>query len=152
MGRGFAGAFLGASTSTARIAIIPVMPIYEYRCDHCRKKVSILTLRVSEKIEERCEHCGSTRLTRLLSRFSTKRSEEARLDSLADPSNLAGLDENDPRSMARWMRKMGKEMGDELGGADFDEMVDEMESAKTPDEDGGGDLETGGGSEPSSKE
>jgi putative FmdB family regulatory protein len=113
------------------------MPIYEYRCNQCRKKVSILTLRVSEKVEERCEHCGSTSLTRLLSRFATARSEESRLDSLADPSNLAGLDENDPRSMARWMRKMGKEMGDEFGGAEFDEMVDEMESGQSPDDEGG---------------
>ena len=108
------------------------MPIYEYRCNQCRKKVSILTLRISEKVDERCEHCGSTNLTRLLSRFTTARSEESRLDSLADPSNLAGLDENDPRSMARWMRKMGKEMGEEFGGEDFDAMVDEMESGKMP--------------------
>ena len=71
------------------------MPIYEYRCDKCRKKVSILTLRVSAKVDERCEHCGSTKLTRLASRFAMARSEESRLDSLADPSNLAGLDEND---------------------------------------------------------
>ena len=118
------------------------MPIYEYRCHQCRKKVSILTLRISEKVDERCEHCGSTNLTRLLSRFATARSEESRLDSLADPSNLGGLDENDPRSMARWMRKMGKEMGEEFGGEDFDEMVDEMESGKLPDEEGG-DLAAG---------
>lgn len=114
------------------------MPIYEYRCNHCGKKLSILTLRVSEKIDERCEHCGGRKLTRLLSRFATARSEEDRLDSLADPSSLGSLDENDPKSMARWMRKMGKEMGDEFGGEDFDEMVDELESGKTPDEEGGG--------------
>ena len=125
------------------------MPIYEYRCNKCRKKVSILTLRVSEAVDERCEHCGSTSLTRLLSRFATTRSEESRLDSLADPSNLGGLDENNPRSMARWMRKMGKEMGDEFGGQEFDEMVDEMEAGNMPDEEGGS-LDAGdGGSEPS---
>jgi putative FmdB family regulatory protein len=118
------------------------MPIYEYRCNQCRKKVSILTLRVTEKVDERCEHCGSTSLKRLLSRFATARSEESRLDSLADPSNLTGLDENDPRTMARWMRKMGKEMGEEFGGAEFDEMVDEMESGQAP-EDEGGDLPSG---------
>lgn len=117
------------------------MPIYEYRCNKCRKKVSILTLRVSEKVDETCEHCGSKSLTRLLSRFAMTRSEESRMDSLADPSNLAGLDENDPKSMARWMRKMGREMGDEFGGEDFDEMIDEMESGKDPEsagEDEGG--------------
>lgn len=119
------------------------MPIYEYRCKQCRKKVSILTLRVSEKVDERCNHCGSTQLARLMSRFATTRSEESRLDSMADPSNLSGFDESDPRSMARWMRKMGREMGDEIGGEDFEEMLDEMESGKPPDEDGG-DLGSGG--------
>lgn len=127
------------------------MPIYEYRCEKCRKKVSILTLRASEKVDERCEHCGSTQLTRLASRFAMTRSEESRLDALADPSNLAGLDESDPKSMARFMRKMGREMGDELGGEDFDQMIDEIESGSAADE-GGGDLggaggDDGGGSE-----
>ena len=50
------------------------------------------------------------------------------MDALADPSRLSDLDENDPRSIGRWMKKMGQEMGDELGGEDLDEMVDEMES------------------------
>ena len=99
---------------------------------------------MSEKVDETCEHCGSKSLTRLLSRFAMTRSEESRLDSLADPSNLAGLDENDPKSMARWMRKMGQEMGEEMGGEDFEEMLDEMESGKNP-EDSSDDLDSGGG-------
>ena len=117
------------------------MPIYEYRCDACRKRVSILTLRVSAPVEERCEHCGSTRLTRLLSRFAMPKSEEARLDGLADPASMGDLDESDPKSMARWMRRMGKEMGDELGGAELDEMIDEIESGG----DGGDEPEGDGG-------
>ena len=121
------------------------MPIYEYRCNKCRKKVSILTLRVSEKVDETCDHCGSKSLTRLLSRFAMTRSEESRLDSLADPSNLTGLDENDPKSMARWMRKMGREMGDEFGGQEFDEMIDEMESGKDPESGGEEDGSAGEG-------
>lgn len=115
------------------------MPIYEYRCNKCRKKVTILTLRVSEKVEERCEHCGGRSLTRLVSRFAMPRSEESRLDALADPSHLGDVDENDPKSMARLMRRMGKEMGEEFGGEEFDEMVDELESggASEEEEDGG---------------
>lgn len=106
------------------------MPIYEYRCRRCRKRFSVLTLRVSEKPKPRCEHCGSRSAERLLSRFAMPRSEEARLNALADPSALSGLDENDPRSTARWMRKMGREMGEEAGGEDFDEMMDEMEAGE----------------------
>ena len=40
--------------------------------------------------------------------------------------------------MARWMRKMGKEMGEEFSGDEFDQMVDEMEAGNMPDDDGGG--------------
>src|SRR2546422_5195092 len=108
------------------------MPIYEYRCTACKRKVTILTLRVSEAVDPVCEHCGSHAVTRLMSRFALGRSEERRLDSLADDSSLAGLDEKDPKSMARWMRKMGQELGEDAGD-DFDEMVDEMEAGGEPD-------------------
>lgn len=116
------------------------MPIYEYRCLDCRRRVQILTLRVSEKVDPACDRCGSRRLDRLMSRFALARSEESRLDSLGNPASLGGLDENDPRSVARWMRRMGREMGDEVGGPEFDEMVDELESGG----DLGGDDEGGG--------
>lgn len=75
--------------------------------------------------ELRCKKCQSPRLTRVVSRVNVVKSEEARMESLADPSKLGGLDENDPKSVARWMKKMGKEMGEEMGGEDFDQMVDE---------------------------
>ena len=102
------------------------MPIYEYRCTGCGRKVTVLTLRVSEQVDPVCEHCGSRKLTRLMSRFAMVRSEEARLDDLADPSALSGLDENDPKSMARWMRKMGREIGED--SSELDEMADELEA------------------------
>jgi hypothetical protein len=59
-----------------------------------------------------------------MSRFATVKSEEARLDALADASSFGDLDENDPGSVARFMKKMGKEFGDDLGD-DFDSAVDE---------------------------
>ena len=116
------------------------MPIYEYRCTGCKRKVTVLTLRISEAVDPVCEHCGSRALTRLMSRFALGRSEESRLDSFADDASLAGLDEKDPKSVARWMRKMGKELGEDAGD-DFDEMVDELEGGEDTDE--GGDGEGG---------
>ena len=115
------------------------MPIYEYRCTACRRKVTVLTLRVSETVDPVCEHCGGRDLTRLMSRFALGRSDERRLDDLADPSSLEGIDENDPKSVARWMRKMGKELGEDAGD-DFDEMVDEMEAGGPADDEGGDDT------------
>ena len=119
------------------------MPIYEFRCTDCGRKTTVLTLRVSEQVEPKCERCGSTKLTRLMSRFALVRSEDDRMDDLADPSSLGDLDENDPKSMARWMRKMGKELGEDAGD-DFDEMVDELEAGGGDDaDDDGGDSTSG---------
>lgn len=114
------------------------MPIYEYRCHSCKKKFSVLTLRVGERAAAVCPKCGGRAADRLLSRFAMPKSEEARMDALADPSRLSDLDESDPRSVGRWMRKMGREMGDEFGGDELDEMVDEMEAGA---DDLGGDDE-----------
>ncbi|HUL98280.1 MAG TPA: hypothetical protein VLU24_02365 [Mycobacterium sp.] len=52
------------------------------------------------------------------------------MESLADPSALGDIDESDPKSVARWMRKMGKEMGEDVAGEDFDGMIDEIESGE----------------------
>jgi len=49
------------------------------------------------------------------------------------PSQLGDLDENDPRSLARFMRKMGDEMGEELG-PEFDEVVSRLESGESPED------------------
>jgi hypothetical protein len=61
------------------------------------------------------------------------RSEESRLDDLADPSMLGDLDEDDPKSIARWMRKMSDEVGEEMP-QEFDEVVDRLESGQSPEE------------------
>jgi putative FmdB family regulatory protein len=110
------------------------MPIYEYRCRKCHKRFSVLTLRVSEKPAPQCDKCGSRAADRLLSRFAMPKSEEARLESLADPSTLGGIDESDPKSVARWMRKMGKEIGEDVAGEDFDQMVDDVETGEAGDD------------------
>ena len=70
-----------------------------------------------------------------MSRFATVKSEETRLESLADGGELGDLDENDPSSVARFMKKMAGEMGEE-----FDEgMMGELDQTaeETGDEPGG---------------
>ena len=86
------------------------MPIYEYRCQDCRRRVSIFFRSFSDvEGEPACPRCGGHNLTRLISRVAVVRSEDSRLDDLSDPSMLDGLDEDDPKSIARWMRKMSAE-------------------------------------------
>ena len=113
----------------------PEMPIYEYECHDCRRRVSLLVRSFSSAESPACPRCGSTALTRLMSRFATVKSEEARLESLADGGGLGDLDENDPTSVARFMKKMGKEMGEDVGD-DFDEALNEA-GADPMEEDGG---------------
>lgn len=118
------------------------MPIYEYECGDCRRRVSLLVLRPSVAPPPICPRCHGTALTRLMSRFATVKSEDARLDALADSSTLGDLDENDPGSVARFMKKMGKEFGDDMGG-DFDSAVDEAMSEAAGDESGGATADSG---------
>ncbi|ROR01595.1 FmdB family zinc ribbon protein [Desulfosoma caldarium] len=97
------------------------MPIYEYLCLRCGKKNEIITFRISEEVYPQCRHCNSEVLRRLPSRVRVRLSEETRLERLADPSKFGALDENDPKSMAKFMKAMSQEMGD-----DFDEDVDAL--------------------------
>jgi putative FmdB family regulatory protein len=114
------------------------MPIYEYHCHNCRRKVSLLILNPSTYGRPKCPHCQSDRLERLMSRFRTLQSEEKRMERLADPSSFSGLDENDPAEVARWAKRMGRELGDEAGEG-FDEMVDQTMEEETHRKDGGED-------------
>jgi len=61
------------------------------------------------------------------------RSEESRLEDLSDLSDFPDLDENDPRSLGRWMRKMSAEIGEDLG-PEFDEVVGRLEAGESPEE------------------
>ena len=113
------------------------MPIYEYACTRCRRISSHLVFH-PDSFEPFCTHCGAKEVKKLVSRVHVRLSEETRLERLTDPSMLAGLDENDPKSMAKWMKKMGSLAGDDLG-EDFDQMVDEaVEEAAMEASKGGG--------------
>jgi putative FmdB family regulatory protein len=99
------------------------MPIYEYRCEDCGKISEFLLIKTEEIVVPQCKRCKSKKMSRILSRVRVIRSEESRLESLSDPSKWGDLDEKDPKSMAKWAKRMGKELGEDVDG--MDEMVDE---------------------------
>jgi putative FmdB family regulatory protein len=72
------------------------MPLYEYRCLDCKKRSTILVMSLTNQAPAACSHCASVRVERILSRFASPKSEEARLDASLDLNNLAGLNELDP--------------------------------------------------------
>jgi putative FmdB family regulatory protein len=100
------------------------MPIYEYQCNDCGKISEFLLIKTDETFIPQCKRCKSKKMSRVLSKVRVIRSEESRMESLADPSKWSGLDEKDPKSMAKWMKRMGKELGEDMG-EDVDAMVDE---------------------------
>ena len=118
------------------------MPIYEYRCNGCGRRVSVFQRSIQNESVAVCSHCGSHDLARLISRVAVVHSEGSRLDDLASDAALADLDERDPRSLARWARRMGRDMGEELG-PEFDEVVERLEAGEMPD-----DMDEEGGGEP----
>ncbi len=61
------------------------------------------------------------------------------MESLGDPSKMGDVDENDPKSVARMMKRMGKEMGDGFNGPEFDQAVEELEGGGDLEDDGSGD-------------
>jgi putative FmdB family regulatory protein len=127
------------------------VPTYEYRCEDCRKRASLFFTYAEYGTKQPvCPHCGSLQLRRLITRVRVATSEESRMDRLADPSAWGGIDENDPKSVAQMMRRMGSEMGEDMG-PEFHEAVDRLEAGENPEDIeksvpglGGGDNSSGG--------
>ena len=98
------------------------MPIYEYQCQACRQRLSVFRRRIGDDAAPVCPHCQGQDVRRLISRFAVVRS----VSDAFDDSDLAGLDSEDPREMARWARRMSEEMGEDLG-PDFDQELNRLE-------------------------
>lgn len=109
------------------------MPNYQYRCLNCKRRFEVyMTYSEYGQKPVKCTHCGSEAVQRRIGRIRFARSEESRLEDFADPSSLEGL-EDDPRALAGMMRKMSREMDEDLG-PEFDEVIDRLESGQSPEE------------------
>jgi putative FmdB family regulatory protein len=109
------------------------MPTYEYRCLNCKKRFSLfLTYSQYGQKPAACPHCQSESVQRRIGRIRVARSDDSRMETLADPANLAGLEE-DPRALGRMMRDMSREVGEEMP-PEFDEVVNRLEKGQSPDE------------------
>ena len=110
------------------------MPTYDFICNSCKQRFEVfLTFDEYGKKTVTCAHCGSRDVRRRMTKVRIAKSEDSRMDSMADEfSNLEGL-EKDPKAMGRMMRKMGKEMGEDVP-PEFDDVVDRLEAGQSPDE------------------
>lgn len=112
------------------------MPIYEFFCFKCKQIREVITTRIGKEMEDKCPVCGSSRVKKLISKVKVKLSEETRLEKMADPSFLGTFSEDDPRSMAKILKKVGSELDDSFDPSEVDAMVEESLSSKESKESG----------------
>ena len=108
------------------------MPIYEYHCNQCHKKVSVF-LR-SPSSSAKCPSRGGEDLNRLFSTFSVRGTYRDIYNSiLSDDQLTSGLMRNDPRALAEWNRRMTRGMEDSEVAPEFEEALDKMDHGIMPD-------------------
>lgn len=146
------------------------MPIYEYLCPDCNRIYSFMSRSFSDAKQPTCPKCGAVDLRKQVSRFAFVRGKTSADDEsgpgpgggndpLDDPrveremmklmSDAEHLDENDPRQLGRFMRRMSELTGEPLD-AEMEEAVRRLESGEDPEkiEDDMGDVLGGGGPDP----
>ena len=131
------------------------MPIYEYKCGGCGRKVSLFfpSFSAAESRaaagENRCPRCDSPNLSRVMSRARALKAvggayevdadngmEMGGLNGMGDVDDelMAGIDQDDPREVARWARRMKESLGEEFDmGPDFDQALSRIEKGEDPE-------------------
>jgi len=106
------------------------MPVYEYRCKNCRRKVSVLVKGFSGAGDVTCNFCGGKDLTRLFSTFATVRTDQDIYGDILDDSTLVNrMMHNDPTAMVEWSRRMGGTDGEKA--PEYQEMVERLERGES---------------------
>lgn len=110
------------------------MPVYEYECKKCKRVSNFLVRNPAGHKPPACPRCGHPETSRLFSRFASVKSSRGDSSGNAgpDPAALDGLDENDPRSLGRAMRKMAEETGEPIP-PEMDQMVRRLEAGEDPE-------------------
>ena len=108
------------------------MPVYEYRCNSCHRKVSLYIRGFSETPEPVCTSCGSENLTRLFSTFARiKTDKDVYEDILSDNDLTKRMMANDPTAMLEWSRKMEGTQNEKT--PEYQEIVERMERGEPLD-------------------
>ena len=124
------------------------MPVYEFYCADCHTVFSFLSRTPNTRKRPSCPKCGRPRLERRASSFAISKGlaepagegdvpegfDEARMERvMADMAReIDGVDEDDPRQMARVMRKLFDGTGMNFGPG-MEEAIRRMEAGEDPD-------------------
>jgi putative FmdB family regulatory protein len=104
------------------------MPIYEYWCGSCQRKISVYKQDFSSTAS--CPRCGNNNLKRVFSTFAMhKTTKDVYEDILSDRELTQGMMRNEPRAMAEWNKRM---TGGEKSHPEYEEITDRMERGEWP--------------------
>ncbi len=109
------------------------MPIYEFRCADCGKVTNFFTRKINTDVVAPCEHCGSAKTSRMMSKFGRTYTRADIIERYGDPSDSNNPDAyRDPRQIGSWVEKRFEEYGMDLpDGAR--EMIDAARDGELPD-------------------
>ena len=108
------------------------MPIYEYRCDSCQRRFSMLNRSFSEIKEPVCSHCGVAGGTRIVSQVSVIKSPNDFMGGMPQWDTTTDFNEDDPRSVADMLRRVKDETGQPIGQMG-EEMLARMDAGEMVD-------------------
>ncbi len=128
------------------------MPIFEFLCPACNRIYSFLSFSAPPARQPVCPRCGATNLSRVPSAFAvaaTKKSQDEKPKSSGGEPDGAAMarvehemmrmsgeldekDTEDPRAMARMMRRLAEASGEKMTPT-MEEMFRRLESGEDPD-------------------
>ena len=110
------------------------MPTYDFICNACSQRFDVFqTFSEYGRKPVHCTHCNSGDVRRRMTKVRIAKSETSRMESMTGSiDSLEGL-ENDPQELARMMRRVGNDMGEDLP-PEFDDVVDRLEAGQSPEE------------------
>jgi putative FmdB family regulatory protein len=91
------------------------MPIYEFTCQNCHRRMSFLVRDISAPFVPKCSSCGNSNLSRVVSGFAYHKSLKTVWEESGDPTMHPSNDYyGDPRNIGRWAEKKFQDMGQEM--------------------------------------
>jgi len=125
------------------------VPIYEFYCADCHMIFNFLSRRINVEKQPDCPKCGRPKLTRKISRFAILKGgrnkeegdedlppgfDEAKMEQAIEQlaREADSINEDDPRQMARMMRRLFETTGLPMG-EQMEEAIRRLEAGEDPD-------------------
>jgi putative FmdB family regulatory protein len=122
------------------------MPVYEFYCEECHAIFNFFSRRVRTDKIPACPRCDKPELKKLVSSFAISRNLQEQADGMpglddskmeqammALAGEMGGIDEDDPKAMAKFMRRFSGMTGLKLGDG-AEEALSRLEAGEDPEQ------------------